>query len=122
MSTTVLGFNISMPIMVAPTAMQKMAHPDGMSFLEFISCQERDVCFVLKNKFYVKMKCLIVLAGELATARATSAAGTIMVLILSPPLSHTLLDIFLKGSLVLFLTGGSIVLIIFSDIIFMGYV
>ncbi|EOA16863.1 hypothetical protein CARUB_v10005088mg [Capsella rubella] len=45
-STTVLGFNISMPIMVAPTAMQKMAHPDG----------------------------------ELATARATSAAGTIMTL------------------------------------------
>ncbi|KAH0719811.1 hypothetical protein KY284_004841 [Solanum tuberosum] len=29
LSTTVLGFNISMPIMVAPTAMQKMAHPDG---------------------------------------------------------------------------------------------
>ncbi|CAN7109125.1 unnamed protein product [Brassica rapa subsp. narinosa] len=45
-STRVLGFNISMPIMVAPTAMQKMAHPDG----------------------------------ELATARATSAAGTIMTL------------------------------------------
>ncbi|XP_010517549.1 PREDICTED: peroxisomal (S)-2-hydroxy-acid oxidase GLO5-like [Camelina sativa] len=45
-STTVLGFNISMPIMIAPTAMQKMAHPDG----------------------------------ELATARATSAAGTIMTL------------------------------------------
>ncbi|CAA0395702.1 unnamed protein product [Arabidopsis thaliana] len=45
-TTTVLGFNISMPIMIAPTAMQKMAHPDG----------------------------------ELATARATSAAGTIMTL------------------------------------------
>ncbi|KAG7547049.1 FMN hydroxy acid dehydrogenase domain [Arabidopsis suecica] len=45
-STTVLGFNISMPIMIAPTAMQKMAHPDG----------------------------------ELATARATSSAGTIMTL------------------------------------------
>jgi (S)-2-hydroxy-acid oxidase len=29
MSTTVLGFKISMPIMVAPTAMQKMAHPEG---------------------------------------------------------------------------------------------
>ncbi|ONM51381.1 glycolate oxidase1 [Zea mays] len=29
MTTTVLGFKISMPIMVAPTAMQKMAHPDG---------------------------------------------------------------------------------------------
>lgn len=31
LSTTVLGFNISMPIMVAPTAMQKMAHPDGIT-------------------------------------------------------------------------------------------
>lgn len=29
LSTTVLGYKISMPIMVAPTAMQKMAHPDG---------------------------------------------------------------------------------------------
>ncbi|KAJ4824585.1 Lactoylglutathione lyase [Turnera subulata] len=29
MSTTVLGFKISMPIMIAPTAMQKMAHPEG---------------------------------------------------------------------------------------------
>ncbi|KAL6894208.1 hypothetical protein ACP4OV_008306 [Aristida adscensionis] len=44
MTTTVLGFKISMPIMIAPTAMQKMAHPDG----------------------------------EYATARAASAAGTIM--------------------------------------------
>ncbi|KAL2943486.1 Peroxisomal [Bienertia sinuspersici] len=46
MSTTVLGFKISMPIMLAPTAMQKMAHPEG----------------------------------EYATARAASAAGTIMTL------------------------------------------
>lgn len=29
LSTTVLGYRISMPIMVAPTAMQRMAHPDG---------------------------------------------------------------------------------------------
>jgi FMN-dependent dehydrogenase len=29
MSTTVLGFKLSMPIMVAPTAFQKMAHPEG---------------------------------------------------------------------------------------------
>ncbi|XP_073136229.1 glycolate oxidase-like isoform X2 [Henckelia pumila] len=29
MSTTVLGFKISMPIMIAPTAMQKMSHPEG---------------------------------------------------------------------------------------------
>jgi 4-hydroxymandelate oxidase len=28
-STTVLGQNISMPIMIAPTAFQRMAHPDG---------------------------------------------------------------------------------------------
>jgi (S)-2-hydroxy-acid oxidase len=28
-STTILGHNISMPIMVAPTAMQRMAHPEG---------------------------------------------------------------------------------------------
>lgn len=32
MMTTVLGFKISMPIMIAPTAMQKMAHPEGILF------------------------------------------------------------------------------------------
>ncbi|XP_058731872.1 glycolate oxidase 1-like [Vicia villosa] len=46
MTTTVLGFKISMPIMIAPTSMHKMAHPEG----------------------------------ECATARAASAAGTIMTL------------------------------------------
>ncbi|XP_074311211.1 glycolate oxidase [Silene latifolia] len=46
MTTTVLGFKITMPIMIAPTGMQKMAHPEG----------------------------------EYATARASSAAGTIMTL------------------------------------------
>ena len=44
--TTVLGTPVSMPILVAPTAFQRMAHPDG----------------------------------ELATARAAAAAGTIMCL------------------------------------------
>jgi hypothetical protein len=29
LSTTVLGHKLTMPIMVAPTAMQKMAHPEG---------------------------------------------------------------------------------------------
>lgn len=29
LTTSVLGFKISMPIMVAPTAMQRMAHPEG---------------------------------------------------------------------------------------------
>jgi isopentenyl diphosphate isomerase/L-lactate dehydrogenase-like FMN-dependent dehydrogenase len=42
--TTVLGEPVSMPLLVAPTAFQRMAHPDG----------------------------------EIATARATAAAGTVM--------------------------------------------
>jgi isopentenyl diphosphate isomerase/L-lactate dehydrogenase-like FMN-dependent dehydrogenase len=45
-TTTVLGREISMPLLVAPVAFQRMAHPDG----------------------------------ELGTARAAAAAGTIMVL------------------------------------------
>ncbi|CAN6229604.1 unnamed protein product [Urochloa humidicola] len=46
MSTSVLGYNISMPIMVAPTALHKLAHPEG----------------------------------EVASARAAAAAGTVMML------------------------------------------
>jgi isopentenyl diphosphate isomerase/L-lactate dehydrogenase-like FMN-dependent dehydrogenase len=45
-ATTVLGTEISMPVLIAPLALQRMAHPDG----------------------------------ELATARAAAAAGTIMCL------------------------------------------
>jgi isopentenyl diphosphate isomerase/L-lactate dehydrogenase-like FMN-dependent dehydrogenase len=44
--TSVLGTDVSMPLLVAPTALQRMAHPDG----------------------------------ELATARAAAAAGTVMCL------------------------------------------
>jgi isopentenyl diphosphate isomerase/L-lactate dehydrogenase-like FMN-dependent dehydrogenase len=29
LSTTVLGHRISMPVMIAPTAMHRLAHPDG---------------------------------------------------------------------------------------------
>ena len=29
LTTTILGLNIAMPIMIAPTALQKMAHPEG---------------------------------------------------------------------------------------------
>ncbi|KAB2000985.1 hypothetical protein ES319_D12G269600v1 [Gossypium barbadense] len=39
MTTTVLGFKISMPIMIAPTTMQKMAHPEDSS-LETCGIQE----------------------------------------------------------------------------------
>jgi 4-hydroxymandelate oxidase len=45
LATTVLGVPVSMPVIVAPTAMQKLAHPDG----------------------------------ECATARASRAAGTLMI-------------------------------------------
>lgn len=45
MSTTVLGFKISMPIMIAPTAMQKMAHPEGNHcFSVILSALYRDFC------------------------------------------------------------------------------
>ena len=45
-TTTVLGIDVALPVLVAPVALQRMAHPDG----------------------------------ELATARAAAAAGTIMCL------------------------------------------
>lgn len=32
MSTTILGYKLSAPIMVAPTAMHQLAHPEGLSF------------------------------------------------------------------------------------------
>ena len=40
MTTIVLGSKIKMPIMIAPTAMQKMAHPEGIFFVLFF-------CFAL---------------------------------------------------------------------------
>ncbi|KAL2619987.1 hypothetical protein R1flu_000192 [Riccia fluitans] len=61
LSTQVLGYRVSMPIMVAPTGHQKLAHPEG----------------------------------ELATARATSAADTIMVL--SSSANSTLEDVANTG-------------------------
>lgn len=33
LKTNVLGFGVSMPIMVAPSGMQKMAHPEGIKLL-----------------------------------------------------------------------------------------
>lgn len=46
MTTTVLGFSVSMPIMIAPTAMQKMAHPDGTNFN---SCIYSNLVLLLLN-------------------------------------------------------------------------
>jgi len=55
LSTTVLGRRVAMPVLVAPTAFQRLAHPDG----------------------------------EVATARAVGAAGTVMTL---STLSNSLLE------------------------------
>ncbi|XP_024029353.1 peroxisomal (S)-2-hydroxy-acid oxidase GLO4-like, partial [Morus notabilis] len=40
MSTTVLGFKISAPIMIAPTAMHQLAHPEG----EVATARAADAC------------------------------------------------------------------------------
>ena len=33
LSTTVLGYKISAPILIAPTALHKLAHPEGLNLL-----------------------------------------------------------------------------------------
>ncbi len=47
-STTVLGFRISMPIMVSPTAHHKLAHPEGG--LNFFSCMNPWVVLVIVSQ------------------------------------------------------------------------
>jgi len=37
MSTSILGYPISAPIMIAPTAMHKLAHPKGLFSFMFIT-------------------------------------------------------------------------------------
>ena len=61
MATNVLGFNISMPIMIAPSAMQKMAHPEGLSkfaitdFFHFPKQHShREVCMECRRACYCK--------------------------------------------------------------------
>lgn len=54
-STTVLGHKVSMPLGVAPTAMQRMAHPDG----ECANARGECVCvcvreLVLFRKIFLK--------------------------------------------------------------------
>jgi len=38
MFVNVLGYNISMPIMVAPTALHKLAHPEGSITIVQLTC------------------------------------------------------------------------------------
>lgn len=74
MTTTILGFKLSMPIMIAPTAMQKMAHPEGEKHIF-----HQDLCHSTLYISLIMMLTPFLNAGEYATARAASAAGTIMV-------------------------------------------
>ncbi|KAG6387266.1 hypothetical protein SASPL_152453 [Salvia splendens] len=82
MTTTVLGFKISMPIMIAPTGLQKMAHPDGKQR------SSHKALWTGRNMHdYWKGFQSVVKIRECATARAASAAGTIMTLSSGPTCS-----------------------------------
>ncbi|WRX28468.1 FMN-dependent dehydrogenase - like 6 [Theobroma cacao] len=89
MTTTVLGFKLSMPIMIAPTAMQKMAHPEEARFCSFahvcLSRQTRKPASFMMDLIAFTGRdsngeIFEFVTGEYATARAASAAGTIMTL------------------------------------------
>ncbi|KZV29733.1 peroxisomal (S)-2-hydroxy-acid oxidase-like [Dorcoceras hygrometricum] len=108
LTTTVLGFKISMPIMIAPTAMQKMAHPEVndsnfrnpddhklVSIFTFLNLDyQRLVSTYMDHTIapthfpflYLHLavngadSVVVHYAGEYATARAASSAGTIMTL------------------------------------------
>lgn len=54
MATTVLGFKISMPIMIAPTAMQKMAHPDGNQYLLSLLLFQMKL-FAIEKRMFCKL-------------------------------------------------------------------
>lgn len=60
--------------MIAPTSLQKLAHPEGLNtlasefYLKYVKQKLADLYFVL-------------ISGEIATARAAAACNTIMVLI-----------------------------------------
>ena len=78
MATTVLGFKISAPIVIAPTSMHQLAHPEGPNSIDEFSQRYRfqnSVFYLHDVKFCSKLP-----AGEVATARAAAACNTIMVL------------------------------------------
>jgi hypothetical protein len=84
MSTNVLGYNISMPIMISPTALHKMAHPEGIRFISihfvlFWHLRNKIPFLAKKKERKFPLWTFILNAGELASARAAATAGTIMV-------------------------------------------
>ena len=78
MSLSVLGYNISMPIMLAPTALHKLAHPEGSISLYYSSVN------LSSGVIQAYLWRFIWNAGEVASARAAAAAGTIMVWKIAP--------------------------------------
>ncbi|KAL1212086.1 Peroxisomal (S)-2-hydroxyacid oxidase GLO3 [Cardamine amara subsp. amara] len=70
MSTSILGYPISAPIMIAPTGNHKLAHPKGLFSLCFITC--------ISGFGILWFDCLFML-GETATAKAAAACNTIMI-------------------------------------------
>lgn len=72
LSTTILGYNIASPIMIAPTAMHQLAHPEGLCPLGWVVAWVSSVTLI--------PSVVLCVSGELATARAAAACNTIMVL------------------------------------------
>ena len=76
MSTSILGYRTSSPIMIAPTSVHRLAHPEGMSNL-FCSSLSHGILGVSHLTVdYV----FGFVPGEVATARAAAECDTIMVL------------------------------------------
>ena len=65
MSTSVLGYKLNVPFGVAPTAMQRMAHPDGECANVKGMCKKRFIKNILqyfaKHNFIFGALCTIIL-------------------------------------------------------------
>ncbi|XP_056163198.1 peroxisomal (S)-2-hydroxyacid oxidase GLO4-like [Syzygium oleosum] len=74
LSTTILGYNVSAPIMIAPTARHKLAHPEGVKpEFSWGNSFARLLVLIVAMQFFR-------LPGEVATARAAAACNVIMIL------------------------------------------
>jgi hypothetical protein len=45
LSANVFGYRVSAPIMIAPTARHKLAHPEGLNLLGIVFSQSVEICF-----------------------------------------------------------------------------
>ncbi|XP_050284321.1 uncharacterized protein LOC126724074 isoform X3 [Quercus robur] len=74
MATPVLGFKISMPIMIASIAMQKMAHPEGM----YLWCFRLDISIVCWASFHLRLDgtTMTLLRGVCPSGRSSKNALT----------------------------------------------